>query len=260
MSVCLITSCLSQSVFATNNDKEKISDIDQIYAEAYTKAITNTPVAVNSDESAYSYLISHLDLVQLEDDGTISVQSQNMALSQEEKNIFLSFIKKLNTLVQLNAVSLDSNLQLHFVFTPAGTPKPIRLPVASILSEARNHAVELKNVYDNAVFTPKSLTAGIYFAERVKSGGIWDYKSYMGTNTMYYMEDLRTNMSGESIGNFHYGYVGRAVFSATTLKSAAGMYQIISGTSSLKYWDSFFDDPSDQYDIERGISYYESEH
>lgn len=93
----------------------------------------------------------------------------------------------------------------------------------------------------------------MYFAQRVKSGGIWNYKSYMGTNTIYYIEDLNTNMTGETIGNFYYGYVGRAVFEAATLKSAAGMYQIISKTSSWGYWDSFFDNPSDQHDIEWGI-------
>lgn len=136
----------------------------------------------------------------------------------------------------------------------------MRRPVASIMAEARKHAKELKEVFDNALFTRKHYTAGMYFAERVKTGGIWDYKSYMGTNTVYYMEDLNTNMTGETIGNFHYGYVGRAVFEANTLKSFAGMYQILSGTSDLGYWDSFFDDPADQYDIDRGIEKYESEH
>ncbi|HIX14462.1 MAG TPA: hypothetical protein H9740_01835 [Candidatus Hungatella pullicola] len=128
------------------------------------------------------------------------------------------------------------------------------------MTEARNHAAELRAVYDNAVFTERNYTAGMYFAERVKSGGVWDYKSYMGTSTLYYMEDLKVNMDGETIGNFHYGYVGRAVWPASILKSAAGMYQIISGTSSWGYWDSFFDDPADQEDIEWGISVYESEH
>lgn len=128
------------------------------------------------------------------------------------------------------------------------------------MAEARNHASELKSVFDNAIFTTRHFTAGMYFAERVKTGGVWDYKSYMGTDTLYYMEDLNTNMTGETIGNFHYGYVGRAVFEAFTLKSAAGMYEIISGTSDLGYWDSFFDDPADQNDIEWGIRMYENEH
>ncbi|NWN98612.1 MAG: hypothetical protein HLX45_14110 [Bacillus sp. (in: Bacteria)] len=130
----------------------------------------------------------------------------------------------------------------------------------AIMGTTRNHAKTLKSVYDNAPFSTKHATAGLYFAERVKSGGAWDYKVQLGTNTLYYVSDLNSNMTGEAIGNFHYGYVGRSVFSAFTLKSAAGMYQIISGTSSFKYFDSFFDDPRDQAQIQKGIDKYDSEH
>ena len=67
-------------------------------------------------------------------------------------------------------------------------------------------------------------------------------------------------MDGETIGNFHYGYVGRSVFLPVVLKSAAGMYQLHSGTSSINYWKTFFDDPADQEDIQWGIDMYEDEH
>lgn len=67
-------------------------------------------------------------------------------------------------------------------------------------------------------------------------------------------------MSDEAIGNFHYGYVGRAIFSGVTLKSTAGMYQLVSETSSAKFYNSFFDDPKDQTQIQLGIDKYNSEH
>lgn len=67
-------------------------------------------------------------------------------------------------------------------------------------------------------------------------------------------------MTGEAIGNFHYGYVGRSIFSATTLKSAAGLVQIGVGTSNIKFYKSFFDDPKDQAQIQKGIDKYNSEH
>lgn len=66
-------------------------------------------------------------------------------------------------------------------------------------------------------------------------------------------------MTGENIGNFHYGYVGSTVFGPTMLKSAAGLVQINSGTSHLSYWDSYFDDPRDINDIEWGISKYNAD-
>ncbi len=259
-SIFLISLCLVQPVFAKDSNKKEKLDIDKIYAETYAKAVSSSPSVIDSDESAYAYLISNMEYLQRRNDGTIMIGIQDMTLSEHERKRVLSFLEKLNTLIQLDAISVDDKLQLHFVFNPIANKETYRMPTANILGEARNHAKELKSVFDNAVFTQKHYVAGMYFAERVKSGGIWDYKSYMGTNTLYYMEDLKTNMTGETIGNFHYGYVGRAVFGASTLKSAAGMYQIISGTSDWGYWDSFFDDPSDQQDIEWGIRVYESEH
>lgn len=165
-------------------------------------------------------------------------------------------------LVELDAICINNDLSITIPSDIMAAKAPIMRgrPTANIMSEARLHAAQLRSVYYNAVFGLKNYTAGMYFAQRVKSNGVWDYKSYMGTYTLYYMEDLKMNMTGETIGNFHYGYVGSAVWPETTLKSAAGMYQIISGTSSLGYWSTFFDDPADQYDIQRGINKYNSEH
>ncbi|WP_429675249.1 polymorphic toxin type 44 domain-containing protein [Bacillus mexicanus] len=42
------------------------------------------------------------------------------------------------------------------------------------------------------------------------------------------------NPTGEDLGNIHYGYVGRAAgFSDSFLRTAAGAYQIYSGTSRV---------------------------
>ncbi len=94
---------------------------------------------------------------------------------------------------------------------------------------------------------------GMEFAERVKSGGVWDFKR---TYTKYYTFDGMF-ISGEYIGNMHYGFVGRgAGFSRNLLSSAAGAYQIYSGTSSIKWYKSYFDDPSDQAAITKGMNYF----
>lgn len=259
LAVCLLTLCMPQYAFAEESNVSA-EGINSLYEQAYIEALKGAPDTINSDEDAYAYVLSDRDCISQTNDGFVLFNRQDANLSEQENEKVLDFIKKLNKLIQLEAVTVDENMKLHFVLNPPGVMVSTRRPVASIMAEARNHANELKEVFDNALFTTKHLIAGMYFAERVKSGGIWDYKSYMGTNTVYYMEDLNTNMSGETIGNFHYGYVGRAVFEAATLKSAAGMYQILSGTSDLGYWDSFFDDPADQHDIEKGIQKYESEH
>lgn len=96
---------------------------------------------------------------------------------------------------------------------------------------------------------------GFEFASKVKSGGVWDYKSVFGKDNQYLFAYKST--TGEDLGNIHYGYVGRfAGFPEETLLSVAGAYQIYSGTSSFSFYKTYFDDPKDQAAIKRGLDYY----
>ncbi|WP_110930748.1 polymorphic toxin type 44 domain-containing protein [Paenibacillus bouchesdurhonensis] len=96
---------------------------------------------------------------------------------------------------------------------------------------------------------------GFEFAEHVKPGGDWDYKTTYGYSAKYKFNGLVT--TGEDFGNIHYAYVGRAAgFSELLLKSAAGAVQIYAGTSQLKWYATFFDDPTDQAAIQRGFNYW----
>lgn len=236
-----------------------LSEIDRIYLNAYNEAVTLEFEYVNTEETSYAYLLQNRESVYLESNGTLTLVESELELSGDEKIILLNFVEKVNKLVNLQAIWITEEL----IFVNVTNPQSIRprLVVMDILTECRNHAAELKEVHDNAVLGTRDIVAGTYFMERVKSGGIWDYKYFLGRTTRYMIEDLGgVSMTGENIGNFHYGYVGRAVFSATLLKSAAGMYQIYSGTSSIEFWDSYFDDPEDMEDIQWGINTYNSEH
>ena len=102
------------------------------------------------------------------------------------------------------------------------------------------------------------LSTGIFFASKVKTGGDWDYKAVLGVSTLYQvvMGGLTYYRSGEYIGNFHYGYAGATIFADSVLLTAAGFVQILSGTSDIKYYSSYFDQPSDQLAIQDGIDSY----
>jgi hypothetical protein len=128
-----------------------------------------------------------------------------------------------------------------------------------IMPEARRHVKELKKVHDNAIFNKYEIAA-MYFFEKVKYGGDWDYKVKMGTTTSYYDEGLKCRMTGETIGNFHYGYVGSLLFLPKTLKTSAGVAQVLKGHSHLKWWNSYFDDSKDTKNVQWGIDVYKSEH
>jgi len=93
------------------------------------------------------------------------------------------------------------------------------------------------------------------FVELVRSGGAWDIKRPLGSTKQYNFRGwLRT---GEYLGNAHYGYLGKHVgYGNTTLKTAAGFYQILSLTSDKSFYKSYFDDPKDTIAIQAGINLY----
>ncbi|OPJ63391.1 polymorphic toxin type 44 domain-containing protein [Clostridium oryzae] len=103
------------------------------------------------------------------------------------------------------------------------------------------------------------LELGEFFANKVKTGGSWDYKQQLGTKKLYRarVNGATVDMAGEDIGNANYGFAGRKGFSAKLLRTAAGAYQICSRTSELGWYKTYFDDPNDQYWINRGINYSE---
>lgn len=101
------------------------------------------------------------------------------------------------------------------------------------------------------------LYTGTEFASKVRSRGAWDYKRVYGARTSYYFDGLR--LKGEDLGNMHYGFVGRSAgFPKSWLRSAAGAYQIYSGTSYIGWYNSYFDDPNDQKWINDGMNRYDN--
>lgn len=96
-----------------------------------------------------------------------------------------------------------------------------------------------------------------YFIDKVKSKGDWDYKRKYGATVRYNFKG-RT-ITGEDLGNIHYGYVGSFLFKPHVLMSAAGFYQFVSNTYKLEWISSYFDDPRDQEMIIWGIDLYNSD-
>ncbi|WP_394525255.1 polymorphic toxin type 44 domain-containing protein [Lacrimispora sp. JR3] len=236
-----------------------VNDIDSLYKNAYNQAKNEVKNEINDDYGAYAYLVDNLDQIIVSERGINLKPTVYSNLETEEKPLVKDFVTRLNTLIKENAVTVNNNLVISHKKIPEDSRVILHSEIMELMPEARAHAKQLKKVYDNAIFSQKHLIAGAYFTERVKSGGIWDYKQYLGLKTRYFESELQAIMTGETIGNFHYGYVGSVCFGPTTLKSAAGLVQIISGTSSTKYWKSYFDDPSDQKDIQWGINKYNAD-
>lgn len=257
------------------NENEPINSIQQVEIESHNLNKTflevyNTSKNLNieriqSDEEAYAFLLQNISYISLTSNGQIAESYKRIAdletITDGEIETVEDFVNRMNSLVANQALSINQDLVFSVVqnIEPTYTMKSQAVAIISIMHTTRKNKNTLKSVFTNAPFGTRHIVAGLYFAQRVRTGGAWDMKAQLGTTRSYYIEDLGTTMTGEAIGNFHYGYVGRAVFSAATLKSSAGMYQVISGTSNIKYYSSFFDDPRDQAQIQRGIDMYNRE-
>lgn len=102
-----------------------------------------------------------------------------------------------------------------------------------------------------------ALTSAFWIG-KVQEGGEWDFKrlfyNYDSTTTVV-IGALGYTLTAEDIGNIHYGYAGRAVYSATILKTAAGAATIIGGACRGSLLEYYCDDPVDQAAINRGINW-----
>lgn len=116
-----------------------------------------------------------------------------------------------------------------------------------ILKEPIKQARERREVQDMAA----PLTY-IWFYERVRNHGVWDYK--------------QRNRAWANFGNFHFGAVGYAAcIPEKILYRGAGAAQARAGTSR-KEWGHWYgeppyaDDPHDQFWIKQGIDYVKQHH
>ena len=113
--------------------------------------------------------------------------------------------------------------------------------------------------YSTAGLTAFFGTIG-FFIDKVTDNGEWDIKR--STEKYSYKKKMIYNgvvYSGEQIGNIHFGYVGRAVFSRWFLHFGAGINQLKKGfeKENLAF---FFDEPEDYEMIDYGIRLYEESH
>ena len=139
-------------------------------------------------------------------------------------------------------------------------PNPDNAPIDitdQLNNAMRQNAENLKDYNDNN----KYLDSVGYFIDKVKPGGDWDFKSQeswaLDEDKTYVYNGIELRY--DDIGNIHYGYVGRVLFSEYYLLVDGGVVQIYAGTSSLSYITSNFYDPHDQWAIEYGSNLWDEE-
>ena len=135
------------------------------------------------------------------------------------------------------------------------SPRPPKIKQVDITEELDTALEENAKAFQAYVDTHTYIESTWYFVSNVRTGGEWDLKSEWNLDpyqTNYIYNGIVFDY--DDIGNIHYGYVSRVLYSKDFALKAAGFYQILSGTSSTSYAQSNYDDPSDQRAIRIGFS------
>ncbi|WCF10252.1 polymorphic toxin type 44 domain-containing protein [Paenibacillus thiaminolyticus] len=111
----------------------------------------------------------------------------------------------------------------------------------------------------------KSITMGFgsltymygWWYNKVRWGGPWDYKLTYVSHIKYTFRGKI--VTGEYLGNLHYGYVGKAArFSETELLAGGGFAAYVAGTHEWSNISGYFDGIEDTKAIKDGFELYDS--
>ena len=159
--------------YATSESLPYDEDISLPFTEAYREYFDHCktlPISlVNSDETAYAYLIQNVEQVSVQEN-QLQLSLENAELSSAELAKVRDFVERLNYLLSVHAIAIESSLlivepQVSTMGDVIIQPQAVEV---NILDDSRTHAAELRSVYDNAPTGLKTATAGAYFAARVK--------------------------------------------------------------------------------------------
>lgn len=227
----------------------------------------------------HQYIVkNYKDNIKLNKDGTIEISNLDKLISDKKfKKEYKNWLTSINFCIKKGSFKFNNMFQPEFIpLEKMDTEKRTALfesPVKTNLARVQSYAATFdlngaawRNGQYMAELAAAARPLGIpgrasvyaTFYQFVRNGGPWDYKQTLGSTSTYSVTIGGTTFSltGEQIGNIHYGYVGRAAeIPAITLRSAAGAAQYAAGTSDPSFWSSYFDDPRDQVEINRGINW-----
>lgn len=272
----VITSLIVPNVLAYDSPSEKIMEKEQKFEQK----------AENKIQKLHNDIAKHpKKYFSIKADGTLEINAKAKDLQTDEQTLFEyeKAIEIINQGIKLGALKFDANL-VPQVITDApvqtntqeatvsqpNTISPMAIPdepptfalVDKWTANKQEMQTVRKSYFEAAKINPSInvQTATVtYFATRVREGGVWDYKRTLGYTNEYkvFINGTKIYMRGEDIGNVHYGYVGSSIGLTTNdLCTAGGIVQLLTGTSSWAYYDSYWDDPRDTEYIKKGIYWY----
>lgn len=261
-------STITTSVFAVDTSTSNTTPYQAIFNKVSTN-VAGKDGEIVLDEDIIKTLTSEEQIL-------LPEVIEDLSFLYQEGNIFIDEESNLQTrsieeIAEFTKSELEANYITEDGILPIYDPdKPSTFSLQSYvnsntryLQDYYDEYVDLMIKYPSLLIMPQ-LQTEVEFASKVAEGQPWDYKRYIGWNNLrtVKIDGKEYYITGEDIGNIHYGYVGRDLgFSTSTLCKAGGLVQVITSRGgSLKQfsYDSYYDDPTDQAAIKRGTSWFDN--
>lgn len=238
-----------------DSDEEEIYSNDRLLQKEYDRYYeiekNKNVKVVNGIEDVYSFLINNPQYYVF-NNGYFEYTEE---LKDFKMKYFENFKMYIDNLIRDKQISLNEDLSI----VDESNNKILSMTKGrtfDLLSEADRHIDEFRSYILSIRNGLVGINATLWWIDKVKSGGIWDYKVYLGYNQYYDVVELG-KMSGESIGNFHYGYVGHFYYPENVLLAAGDLYQGLT-SDDITDLKNYKDSPEDKRDIEWGCRIYRS--
>jgi hypothetical protein len=261
--VMLFTFSLSAYAEAGNFSTD-ISKLTEKYS-SYDLSNVNEVAKIFSNDAEFQKLVKEFTQEKINETIAKAVEVSKDKKNRDSENVsqYLSKLKELRAIDSNYLIITDTTIGDMLLITDFDLTGKCKANANTVLATYTTYYALGLVLYGNPITAAAYAYTGtgIFFTSKVQSGGEWDYKVVLGTNSVYHVGPINDRYyywTGEVIGNFHYGYTGATVFPDIILLSAAGLVQIISGTSDISYWSSYFDDPLDQTYIQSGIDSYDN--
>ncbi|WP_019914589.1 polymorphic toxin type 44 domain-containing protein [Paenibacillus sp. HW567] len=275
ISLAIICSCVfSGSAFGEEIQKSNSDGIpDSIRNSAIYK--TDPLSSLDSQETdqlkALHQEIINKGLISLNEDGQIVLNDETfdvLKVNSQLQDNYIENIGRINFLLEQGGVYLDNNFNLQMgssegisqsisernleakqnqIVTPFSDPgAPPFLYAYSIATQNYNGMYDVWSslalgIYGNPIAALSYTTT--WWVERVKPGGIWDYKVVSGYSPYYKQWTAFVKGGGTQIrttewfGNYNYGFTGKLLFSLGILYTGGDVVSKITGGAPDDFQD-----------------------
>ncbi|MEC6748153.1 hypothetical protein VXN63_06320 [Marinilactibacillus sp. XAAS-LB27] len=106
--------------YLNSDNLDNIEDVDQIFLDTYNESKNLEVEDIEADEDLYGILLKNPEQIFLNSAGLLEVDYVNISdfenFSENDKNMLIDFVERMNFLVSNRALSIDDNLLFSYPY------------------------------------------------------------------------------------------------------------------------------------------------